>query len=220
MTIKAVIFDMDGVITSSSNEHFEAWKKIAEELEFSLEDSVEESIKGISRAKSLEIILKYGGLDSKFSDKQKAQLIEWKNDLYLSMIKTFSKKNLLEGVEDLLVSLKNNGKKIALASASKNAPLLLRQLEIESYFDVVVDPASLENGKPAPDIFLAAASLLGVEPKACVGVEDAISGVQAIKSAGMFAIGIGQVSVLRQADVVYDSCACIEMNLIEKMIKA
>ncbi len=119
------------------------------------------------------------------------------------MILKCTKEDLFEGVKTLFEGLKEKGIKIAIGSASKNAPTLVNLLGIKDYIDYIVDPASVEKGKPAPDIFLKAAHDLGVDPTECVGVEDAEAGVEAIKSAGMLAVGIGDASVLNQADIVY-----------------
>jgi beta-phosphoglucomutase len=210
--MKLFIFDMDGVITSSSDEHFEAWKVLAKELGFEVRDEVEELTKGVSRMDSLEVILKEGNLLDAFTMEEKLEMASKKNDLYLEMISNFTPANLLPGVRGFLEELQSKGIQIALASASKNSKMLLEKLEITEFFDYIVDPTTVP-GKPEPDIFLKAANELGVDIKDCVGVEDALSGVQAIKSANMYCVGIGSAEVLTNADIVYANCG--EINLEE-----
>ena len=201
----AVIFDMDGVLTETSHQHFEAWQALANRLGYHLPSSVLDAVRGISRNDSLEIVLKVGNINDKFNPCEKQALADLKNKLYVSSIKTFNQENLSEGVLDLLVYLKQNGIKIALASASNNAVQLLENMKIIDYFDAVVDPKSVTNGKPAPDLFLKAAELLGVPPFTCIGVEDAYAGIESIKSAGMLPLGIGNKAVLTNCNLVFSN---------------
>jgi beta-phosphoglucomutase len=155
--IEAVIFDMDGVLTETSKQHYLAWKQLAEDLGFEITDEINEDLKGISRLESLDIVLRAGNMLDKFTDYEKNQLADRKNLIYQSLIKEFTKENLSVGAIELLIALRNNNVKIGLASVSKNAQFLLEAMEIREYFDVVVDPSEVKNGKPAPDIFLMAA---------------------------------------------------------------
>lgn len=200
---KLFIFDMDGVITETSEQHYQAWKQCANELGIEIDRTFNEKLKGVSRMDSLERILAYGNRANDFTAEEKAELAFKKNENYKEMILKCTKEDLFEGVKTLFEGLKEKGIKIAIGSASKNAPTLVNLLGIKDYIDYIVDPASVEKGKPAPDIFLKAAHDLGVDPTECVGVEDAEAGVEAIKSAGMLAVGIGDASVLNQADIVY-----------------
>lgn len=200
---KCFIFDMDGVITETSEQHYQAWKQCADELGIEIDRTFNEKLKGVSRMDSLERILAYGNRSHDFTAEEKAELAFKKNENYKEMILKCTEDDLFEGVKELFEGLKEKGIKIAIGSASKNAPTLVNLLGIKDYIDYIVDPASVEKGKPAPDIFLKAAHDLGIDPSACVGVEDAEAGVEAIKSAGMFAVGIGEASVLHQADMVY-----------------
>ncbi|MDF2592456.1 MAG: beta-phosphoglucomutase [Clostridia bacterium] len=215
--IEAVIFDMDGVLTETSKQHYLAWKQLAEDLGFEITDKINEDLKGISRLESLDIVLRAGNMVDKFTDCEKNQLADRKNLIYQSLIKEFTKENLSVGALELLIALKNSNIKIALASVSKNAQFLLEAMEIRDYFDVVVDPSEVKNGKPAPDIFLMAAQKLGVEPRNCVGIEDAYAGVEAIKSAGMKPIGIGNKEILNNCDIVYKNLGEINTNFIISM---
>ena len=218
MKIKAVIFDMDGVITSSTFEHFEAWKVLAKKLKFSIKDEVEEHTKGLSRMDSLEVILTHCNLNGKYSKEEKIKIATDKNAIYQSMISQFTPNNLLPGVLTLLKELKSLNIKIALASASKNGPFLIERLEISEYFDYIVNPACLKAGKPSPEIFLKAAAELGISTKFCVGIEDAIAGVSSIKSAGMIAVGIGDEKILTQADIVYKDCSEIDLTKVDNLL--
>ncbi len=200
---KCAIFDLDGVLTETSEQHFEAWKVLADELGIDFDREYNEHLKGVSRMESLELILKNGNKTDAYSDEEKAELATRKNELYKELIAGFTPDNLFEGVRELFDILKSKGIKIALASASRNAPALIKNMGIAEDFDVVVDPTSVEKGKPDPAIFLQAPNTLGIDPKDCIGFEDAYAGVTAIKSAGMYAIGIGSKDNLPHADVVY-----------------
>lgn len=212
--VQAVIFDLDGVLTDTSHQHFLAWQVLAQGLGHMLDLEVKDAIKGISRRESLEIVLKACGILDDFSASEKEALTEKKNAIYLAMIEAFDQSYLNNGALALLQGLKAKGIKIGLASASQNAPLLLERLGITSYFDVIVDPKSIKHGKPAPDIFLKAAEALSIDPSGCLGVEDAYAGIESIKSAGMRAIGIGSKTLLTNAENVYPSLEDL-MFLIE-----
>lgn len=217
--MNAMIFDMDGVITSSSNEHFLAWKELVKPMGYTLSDQVYDDVKGISRMESLDIVLNDIGRRDTFSPEEKTELATKKNKIYLDMIASFNETNLFDGTVELLELLKQKKIKIALGSASKNGPMLLKNMGIIDYFDFIVNPANIKHGKPAPDIFIAAAEYFQVDSATCVGVEDAVAGIQAIKTAGMFAIGIGDENQLNQADVVYDGLKEIKLEAIEERMK-
>jgi beta-phosphoglucomutase len=142
------------------------------------------------------------------------QLADKKNSIYQSLIKEFTDENLSEGALLLLKTLRDNGVKIALASVSKNAQFLLEAMGVKDYFDVVVDPSEVIHGKPAPDIFMMAAQKLGVEPKNCIGIEDAFAGVEAIIRAGMKPIGIGNKKVLYNCDTVFGILSEVNMDVL------
>lgn len=193
---KGVLFDLDGVITDTAEYHFLAWKKLADDLGISINREFNERLKGVSREDSLALILEHGNKQDDISTEQFAQLAKEKNENYVEMIQAISPKDIYPGILELLTDLKNNGIKIALASASKNGPLLLDKMEISHFFDAIVDPASLAAGKPAPDIFLAAASAVDIDIKEAIGIEDAAAGVQAIKASGALPIGVGEAKDL------------------------
>ncbi len=214
MKFEIAIFDLDGVLTETSEQHYQAWKSLADSLELPFDRQVNERLKGVSRMESLDIILSHGGVSNRYSPEEKERLATEKNDLYKELISHISPENLFPGVRELLDQLQAKNIKIALASASHNAPALLDQMGISHYFDYVVNPSSVAKGKPAPDIFLKAATELAIDPAKAVGFEDAVAGVKAIKSAGMYAVGIGDSSILNQADVVYPAVEDVPFSLL------
>ncbi|WP_200901408.1 beta-phosphoglucomutase [Paenibacillus sp. DMB20] len=219
--LQAVIFDLDGVITDTAKYHYEAWKQLAEELGIPFDREFNEQLKGIDRMASLEKILGQlpdGG--TSFTLEHKQELTARKNGNYQQLIQAVDESEILPGILELFHELKQAGVPIGLASASRNAETLLRQLKVESYFDAVVDPASVARGKPAPDIFLRAAEELGADPRYCVGVEDAEAGVQAIKSAGMFAVGVGDAEILSNADYVVPDTSKLSLAVIRQHVAA
>jgi beta-phosphoglucomutase len=197
---KAVIFDLDGVITDTAHYHFVAWKALAESLDIPFDAAFNEELKGVDRMGSLERILARGSRS--FSDEEKLQLADRKNLHYQQLIETMTPNDLLPGAVDALQTVRASGLKTGLASASKNAFTVLARLGISELFDHVVDAAKVARSKPDPEVFLKAAYALDVMPGDCLGVEDAVAGVQAIKAAGMKALGIGDPAVLTQADAV------------------
>lgn len=197
---KAVIFDLDGVITDTAHYHYLAWKQLAESEGVHFDHAFNEKLKGIDRMGSLDLIL--AGSSKSYSSGQKQALADLKNRHYQDLISTMTQADLLPGAVEALASVRAAGLKIGLASVSRNAFAVLDRLGIRERFDYVVDAALIANSKPHPEIFLTAAQRLGVAPADCLGVEDAVAGVAAIKSAGMVALGIGQPEVLTQADLV------------------
>ena len=202
---KAVIFDLDGVITDTAHYHYLAWKALAESEGVHFDHAFNENLKGVDRMGSLNLIL--AGSSKTYSMEQKLALAERKNKQYVELIAAMSQADLLPGALDALASVRAAGLKIGLASVSKNAFTVLDRLGIRDRFDYVVDAALIANSKPHPEIFLNAAASLGVAPADCLGVEDAVAGVASIKSAGMFALGVGSPEVLTQADRVIPSLA-------------
>lgn len=195
--IKACIFDLDGVIVDTAKYHYLAWQRLAKELgvSFTLEDN--ERLKGVSRIRSLEIILEIGGLH--FSEVQKEEMATRKNQWFVDYVNAMKPEEIYPGVHQLLQALKAKGIKVGLASSSKNAPAVIRLLNIEHDFDAVVDGTMIVHTKPDPEIFLKAAQRLGVAPKDCVVFEDAEAGVEAALNAGMKCVGIGSPKQLGKA---------------------
>ena len=201
--MNAFIFDLDGVITDSAEYHYLAWKALGEDIGIPFDREFNETLKGVSRTESLERILRHGGRENDFSPEEKERLATKKNEHYVSLISKITSDDILPGVESFLNELKVAGYKIGMASASKNALLVTRQLGLLHAFDHIVDAATVVDSKPHPEVFLKAAEALAVDPKDCIGVEDAVAGVEAIHAAGMFAVGIGDPAVLTEADLVF-----------------
>jgi nigerose phosphorylase len=211
-SIEAAIFDLDGVIVDTAKYHYLAWKKLANILgiDFTLEDN--ERLKGVSRTRSLEIILEIGGLS--ISETKKIELANMKNRWYLDYIQEITPEELLPGVVSFLTHLRNHGVKTSLASASKNAPFILDRLGIFSLFDAIVDGNAVEKAKPDPEVFLLAAQKLDIAPEKSVVFEDAVAGVEAGKRAGMFVVGIGDHKTLSEADIVVRDLSQFDPSLI------
>ncbi|WP_286897270.1 MULTISPECIES: beta-phosphoglucomutase [Sphingobacterium] len=199
-TVKAVIFDLDGVLVDTAVYHFQAWHRLAEGLGYSFSLVDNEQLKGVSRIESLELILKWAG--AKISDAEKADLLSLKNKWYLELIEQLSPDHLLSGSLDLLEKLRKKRIKIALGSASKNAMGILEKTGIISYFDTLIDGNVVQLSKPNPAVFLKGAEALGIEPACCLVLEDAQAGIDAARAAGMQVIGIGQAEHLNGADLV------------------
>ena len=197
---EAVIFDLDGVLADTAHFHFLAWQHLAQTQGIAFDEVFNERLKGIDRMASLELILSQS--NRVYSQQEKIELAREKNQHYLQFTATITPADLLPGARDALNSVRAAGLKTGLASVSKNAFFILEKLGIRDCFDDVIDAALLTHTKPHPEIFLTSASHLGVAPGACIGVEDSLAGISSIKSAGMFAIGIGSPTVLTFADHV------------------
>lgn len=198
--IKAVIFDLDGVIVDTAHYHYLAWKKLAQELGIDLTPEDNEKLKGISRMQSLEIILDLGGVS--LGERDKARLAHKKNTWFVDFIERMAPEEIFPGVRSLLEALRAQGLKTGLASSSKNAATVLDLLHIRHLFDVIVDGNMVVNAKPDPEIFLRAASLLNVSAPECLVFEDAEAGVEAALRAGMKCIGVGLPAQLGKANLV------------------
>lgn len=206
----AVIFDLDGVITDTAHYHFLAWKRLAESLGIPFDEAFNEQLKGVDRMGSLEIIL--ARTDRRFTPEQRAALAAQKNEHYQQLIATMTPADLLPGALAALDAVRATGLKTGLASVSKNAFTVLDRLGITDRFDYIVDAGQIVHGKPDPEIFLHAAEHLGVAPSACIGVEDAVAGIQAIKAAGMYALGIGDPAILTAADRVIPGLSAFRLS--------
>ncbi|KAF1712705.1 beta-phosphoglucomutase [Pseudoxanthomonas kalamensis DSM 18571] len=207
---RALIFDLDGVLTDTASTHYRAWKRLADEIGVPFDRKVNERLKGVDRMASLEIILERA--ERGYSDEEKQALAARKNTYYVAEIEHVTPADLFEGVERLLAEARARGLKLGLASASRNAAALLQRLGIADRFDYVADAARIRNAKPDPEIFLTVANALGVAPAQCIGVEDAAAGIVAIRDAGMPAVGIGDPVELAQADRVLPSLAAFRLE--------
>ena len=198
--IKACIFDLDGVVVDTAKYHYLAWKRLAHELGFEFKEVHNERLKGVSRMRSLEILLEVGGLS--FPLDRMEQMANQKNEWYLEYIRKMTPDEILPGAKDLLEELRLHNIKVALGSASKNAPLILERIGLANHFDAILDGNSVSVAKPAPDIFLVAAKALDELPEHCIVFEDAEAGIDAAISAGMRCVGIGSPDNLGRANLV------------------
>ena len=200
MTI-GFIFDLDGVITDTAKFHYQAWKALADSLGISIDETFNETLKGISRMDSLDRILAHGHRENAFTPAEKEALAKQKNDHYVQLLEHLTTEDVLPGVVPLLQQAQARHIPCAVASASKNAPLILEKLGVRAYFATIVDPDSLSKGKPDPEIFLAAADSIGVLPQNAIGFEDAQSGIDGLKAAGIYAVGLSASQPLIGADM-------------------
>jgi len=216
MNTKAFIFDLDGVIVDTAKYHYLAWKKIANELEIEFTHEHNELLKGVSRVRSLDIILELGKIEASQEDKNK-WLFE-KNENYLSYLVDMDNSEILPGVMPILDYLKEQKQLIALGSASKNARPILEKTGILSYFDAIVDGNDVSNAKPDPEVFLIAAKLLGTKPEDSIVFEDSVAGVQAANIGGMTSVGIGEAATLHEAKYLFKDFTFIDKDFINKLI--
>lgn len=209
LNINACIFDLDGVLVDTAEYHYKAWRHLANGLGFDFTELQNEKLKGVSRIDSLKLILGWGNVTK--NDAEIETLAKQKNDDYLLMIEQMTPANLLPGAKTLLDYLKANGYKIALGSASKNAKMILEKTGVLSLFDAIVDGNIVTNSKPDPQVFLKAAEFLNISPSKCVVFEDAEAGIDAAKRGGMHVIGIGNETILKDADTVIKSLDEIQL---------
>lgn len=200
LSVKACIFDLDGVIVDTAHYHFLAWRRLALELGFELTIEQNERLKGVSRMRSLEIILELACVDK--TPAEKLALAEKKNRWFVEYLGDMLPDEIFPGVKQLIEDLREQGIKVALASSSKNAQTVVRLLNIGNYFETLVDGSMITHSKPHPEIFLLAAQRLGVEPKFCLVFEDAEAGIEAAHAAGMRCVGVGSAATLGKADKV------------------
>jgi beta-phosphoglucomutase len=215
--IKLAIFDLDGVITSTTEEHFKAWTLLfIKHFGIRLDQNLEVYTKGVSRIESFKILLKHSKVD--LDDMKLIEcLANEKNNIYKDLISEFDESQICPGVLDILKYLKQNNVKIALGSASKNAPYLIRNLKLEDYFDYIVDPTG-KNSKPAPDIFLDAVNHFRYNPEETIAFEDAEAGIKAIKNANIYAIGVGDED-LKDADIKFSSLVNLKTSILENILR-
>jgi beta-phosphoglucomutase len=211
-----VIFDLDGVIVDTAKHHFVAWQQLAQSQgwSFTLEDN--EQLKGVSRVRSLELILQWNR--AQITPELFQQLLIEKNERYLGLIRDMDPSERLPDVQRVLQAFRDSGCGIALGSASKNARPILDKIELTPYFDVIVDGTNVTKAKPDPEVFLQAAHQLGIAPEDCVVFEDAVAGIEAAKAAGMRAFGIGDPEQLTQAERVFKDFTQLDNTYIEQHI--
>jgi beta-phosphoglucomutase len=215
MSLKAVLFDLDGVIVDTAKYHYIAWKALAEQLGIYFDEEINERLKGVSRMASLDIILERS--DRNYSEAEKEALATAKNDQYVAMVKKISPAEILPGVVDFLKELKTAGINSAVCSASKSAGMIIDLLDLNEFFDAVLGGADVTKPKPDPEIFTLARDRFGLTSDECLVVEDAFAGVEAAKIAGMKALGVGDEKNLTNADVVYRDMTCFSLSDAKKL---
>src|SRR6218665_132472 len=216
MTKKAFIFDLDGVIVDTAKYHFLAWQKIAAELGIEFTPEHNEELKGVSRVRSLDIILALGKITASQNDKDK--WLKQKNEDYLSYLVNMDESEILPGVRQLLRFLKEKKQPTALGSASKNARPILEKTKTISYFDAIIDGNDVTHAKPDPEVFLQAAKALNIPNEDSIVFEDSVAGIQAANIAKMTSIGIGEHSVLHEAQFIFPDFIHIDTSFIESLI--
>ncbi len=214
---KAFLFDLDGVIVDTARYHFLAWQKLSQELGIEFTPEHNEELKGVSRVRSLDIILELGKVTASQEDKNR-WLVQ-KNEDYLAYLVNIDQSEVLPGVMPILQFLKEKNQPIALGSASKNARPILEKTGIIHYFDAIVDGNDVTNAKPDPEVFLQAAKLLGATPENSIVFEDSVAGVQAANSANMTSIGIGEETILYEAKYIFKDFTYMDTSFIDAMFK-
>ena len=217
MNSKGFIFDLDGVIVDTARYHYLSWKKLARTLGFDITEKQNEQLKGISRKKSLQIVLDWGNIA--YSDEEFTKLIKAKNNDYLAYIADMTSEEILPGVSALLDYLIAKNQPIALGSASKNAKTILKKTGIFHKFNAIVDGNGISKAKPDPEVFITAAKKMNIAPKNCIVFEDSVAGIEAARRAGMTAVGIGDKNTLNQADYVFKNMAQIGFDFIDKFVE-
>ena len=213
--ISACIFDLDGVIVDTAHYHFLAWRRLARELGYDLTPADNENLKGVSRMKSLEIVLQLGGVTA--TDHEKDLMANKKNAWFNDYVERMMPEEIFPGVKQLIRDLKKEGIKVGLASSSKNAKTVIQLLRIQNEFDAIVDGTMIVHSKPHPEIFLRAADKLGVDPEECLVFEDAEAGVEAALAAGMKCVGVGNARQLGKAHEIVAKTADFKITELSKL---
>lgn len=215
MKINAVLFDLDGVIVDTAKFHFLAWKRLADSLNIPFTEEDNERLKGVSRRKSLEIILSLAHNSASYTDDDLELFMENKNRWYIQYIETLSRSDLLPGFMPVITWCRETGRKTAIVSASKNTGKIVDRLGIQELFDTIVDGNRVQKAKPDPEVFLLAAQDLGIPAGQCLVIEDAAAGIRGAVAAGMHSVGIGDPGVLGQADIVVPALDRLDMTKLE-----
>jgi len=213
----AFIFDLDGVIVDTAKYHFLAWRNLAIQLGFEFTEAHNELLKGVSRVKSLEILLNIGKVE--LSEEEKQKYLLQKNEEYLGFVYKMTSEEILPGINNLLNYLDDNKISYALGSASKNAPLILEKVGLLNRFTAIVDGNDVSKAKPDPEVFLIGAQKLNMKPNNCIVVEDAIAGIQAANAANMISIGIGDAKVLNEAAYVFEDVTGLTPHFLKKLMQ-
>lgn len=213
--IKGFAFDLDGVIADTARFHGQAWHQTADEVGTTWTPQLAESLKGISRMESLQMILDAGNHADDFSQTDKEVLAEKKNHFYQRLIATLTEEDILPGMKSFIGSAKVAGYKMSIASASKNAPIILEHLGLANDFVGIVNPATLTKGKPDPEIFVRAAEVLELAPNQVIGLEDSAAGIESINSAGQISLAIGDAVVLSAVNLIFSSTVDVTLQSIQ-----
>ena len=214
--LKAVLFDLDGVITDTARLHYQAWLHIAEENQLRFNPEINRKLLGISREDSLASILKANGVT--WSEEKRRTVCNEKNEIYKRLLDNIGSADVLPGIRNLLENLASHGIKTAVASASKNAPKVISRLGLDNMFTAIADASTVQMSKPEPDIFLAAAEQTGTWYTDCIGIEDAEAGITAIRKAGMKAVGVCSASPLTNADARVQHTSEITYEFLKRVI--
>lgn len=217
MNKKGFIFDLDGVIVDTAKFHFFAWKSLANSIGIDFTEEQNEQLKGVSRVRSLEKILEWGKVS--LSEDQFMELMATKNNTYLEYVHQMDASEILPDVPKILNYLKQTHQAIALGSASKNARAILQKIALIDTFDTIVDGTNVSKAKPDPEVFLKAASNLGIAPQNCIVFEDSVAGIQAANTAQMISVGIGDTATLHEADYVFRDFTQIDPSFIQTLIE-
>jgi beta-phosphoglucomutase len=208
--LRAVIFDLDGVITDTAEFHYRAWQRLADEEGIPFDRDANEALRGIPRRESLLLILG----DREVEEDVLLDMMERKNRYYVASLDDVTPADTLPGAVELVADAKRRGLEVAIGSSSKNARHVLDRLQMTDVFDAIADGDSVERAKPEPDLFLAAADMLGVPAESCVVVEDASSGIDAALAAGMVAVGVGPAERVGHAHHRFDTVADIDLDAV------
>lgn len=203
MKKRGFLFDLDGVIVSTDRYHYQAWKKIADQEEIYFDEKINDQLRGISREQSLEIILQHSVKD--YTEEEKHHLTETKNTFYRELLEKMTPEAVSAEVRDTLKKLREDHYRLAIASSSKNAKLILERIGLTDWFDNITDGTCITRSKPDPEVFVKAAQALGLSPEECYVVEDAAAGLQAAKAGGMTAVGFGEAGNSGEADYAVKS---------------
>lgn len=215
--LRAVVFDLDGVLVTTDRFHFQAWKELADELRLTFDEQVNHLLRGVSRQQSLRVIYEHNSRQLP-PDEQFSEYCDRKNRRYVELVQRMTPDDVLPGAVRLLQALRRADIRCAVASASRNTPLVLDRTGLTAYLDAVADGNDTSRSKPDPQVFLLAAQRLGLQPGDCLGVEDAPAGIEAIRAAGMVAVGIGQHA--RGADLTFDSVAKLSAKVLQDAFAA
>lgn len=194
-----IIFDLDGVLLSTDEMHYAAWKSVADELGIPFDRQVNNRLRGVSRMACMEIILEHGNMT--LPEEEKIAVATRKNERFRSLLMTLTPSFVDDSVRVTLEKLRSQGRKLSVGSSSRNAKLILERTDLMKYFDAVSDGTNISRSKPDPEVFLKAAEFLGLDPSDCAVVEDAYAGIDAANAGGFLSVGIGDAAGYDRADI-------------------